>query len=138
MQHYLDIERVRYDDRLEVVIDVPEEFLDYVVPSFLLQPLLENAIRYGFTDVRTVLHVDVSARADDHRLTISVRDDGAGIAERDDTRDGVGIGNTRSRLHGLYGAAASLTLSPGVAGRGTLVSVILPFTVSNAQARASK
>jgi signal transduction histidine kinase len=134
LRQYLDIEQVRYADRLSVAMDVPEPLLERVVPSFLLQPLVENGIRHGFTDARRPLRMEVRARVDGDRLILSVSDDGAGVAERDDARDGLGLGNTRARLDGLYGAAASLTLSPGDRGQGTVVTVVLPASTSPAEA----
>jgi hypothetical protein len=134
LRQYLDIEQVRYGDRLSVVVDVPDTLLERVVPSFLLQPLVENGIRHGFTDAQTPLHIEVRARFDGERFVLSVGDDGAGVAERDDTRDGVGLGNTRARLEGLYGPAASLTLSSGDRGRGTVVTVVLPAAARHTDA----
>jgi two-component system LytT family sensor kinase len=137
VRRYLDIEQVRFSDRLAVAIDVPETLLDRMVPSFLLQPLVENAVRHGLVDARTPLGIGVRARMDGGALTIAVSDDGAGIAHADDVGNGVGLANTRARLRGLYGDAASLTLSPGENGGGTLVTVVLPASESDARARPS-
>jgi signal transduction histidine kinase len=126
LKHYLDIEQVRYGTRLSVAIDVPDELREQAVPSFLLQPLVENAIRHGFTDAQHVLHVSVHARANDGHLTLLVTDDGAGITARDGPANGVGLANTRSRLDGLYEGRASITLNAGDRGVGTTVCVRLP------------
>lgn len=137
VRRYLDIEQVRFGDRLAVTIDVPETLLDRMVPSFLLQPLVENAVRHGLVDALTPLGIGVRARLDGGTLTIAVSDDGAGIAHGDDAGNGLGLANTRARLRGLYGDAASLTLSPGETGAGTTVTVVLPAAESDARARPS-
>jgi two-component system, LytTR family, sensor kinase len=126
VRHYLDIERVRYGERLVSSIDIPNALLDRTVPSFLLQPLVENAIRHGFTDAQHVLRVSVRAELHDGALEISVSDDGAGIAQRESIGNGVGLGNTRSRLEGLYRGRASIALTAGERGTGTTVRVTLP------------
>jgi LytS/YehU family sensor histidine kinase len=126
LRHYVEIEEVRHGDRLVATVDVPEALLDRVVPSFLLQPLVENAIRHGFTDPQRPLHLAVSARAEPGGLVLMVVDDGAGVGDRGVTDAGVGLGHTRARLAGLYGGRASLVLAPGEAGRGTRVTVRLP------------
>jgi hypothetical protein len=126
LRHYLDIEQVRFGERLAATVDVPDELLDRSVPSFLLQPLVENAIRHGFTDAQHVLHVSIRARASSDELTLVVSDDGAGIARRDGAANGLGLGNTRSRLEGLYDGKASISLSPSANGAGTTVLVRLP------------
>ena len=122
---YLDIEQVRFGDRLVVSTSVPDALADEMVPSFLLQPLVENAVRHGFVDATRPLHIGVAAhRAESGGLTIIVSDDGAGMST--ESNDGVGLANTRARLHGLYGERASLTLAPGERGTGTTVTVALP------------
>lgn len=126
LRHYLDIEQVRYGDRLVVAIDVPDALQGRLVPSFLLQPLVENAVRHGFTGPEQPLHLAVRATATPGRLVLTVTDDGAGLAGRGDAGDGLGLGNTRARLAGLYGGRAAITLTPGEGGRGTRVEVTLP------------
>lgn len=123
LRHYLAIEQVRYGERLAVSIAVPESLLGRLVPSFVLQPLVENAIRHGFPDPAHVLHLAIAAH-ESAGLVLTVRDDGTGPAVS--AGDGVGLGHTRARLAGLYGGGASLAIEPGVDGRGTLVTISLP------------
>ncbi|HUQ83286.1 MAG TPA: histidine kinase [Gemmatimonadaceae bacterium] len=137
VRRYLDIELVRFGDRLVVAIDVPTPLHDRSVPSFLLQPLVENAVRHGLVDSAKPLHVRVRAVEQGGRLTIEIGDDGAGIAQGDEAGDGIGLTNTRARLQGLYGDKASLALSPGPDGVGTLVTVSLPLVESDARARSA-
>ena len=136
VRRYLDIEQVRFGDRLRVDVDADPSLLDAMVPSFLLQPLVENAVRHGPVDTSTPLHVTIAANRDARCVIITVTDDGAGIHDAGDTgREGVGLANTRARLHGLYGPDASLTFSSGTAGIGTVVTIVLPATESDATAR---
>jgi LytS/YehU family sensor histidine kinase len=130
LRHYLEIEQVRHGARLIVTVDVPDALHDRIVPSFLFQPLVENAVRHGFTGPHDPLRLEVRATATAERLTLTVTDDGAGFQEDDSLPEGVGLGNTRARLAGLYGEGASLTLTPGPGGRGTSVSVTLPAAES--------
>ena len=122
--HYLAIEQVRYAERLHVLVDVPDPLLDRLVPSFLLQPLVENSIRHGFEDGSRPLRLDVRARAEPGRLVLTVVDDGPGVRDQPGA-DGIGLGNTRARLTALYGSGASVTLTPEP-GRGARVTVSIP------------
>ncbi len=126
LRQYLGIEQVRYGTRLQTEIDIPTELHQRVVPSFLLQPLTENAIRHGFIDSDTVLHLTVRAETHDDRLTLTILDDGAGLARSDPSPDGTGLGNTRARLAGLYGDRAQLVMTAGADGRGVMVRVTIP------------
>jgi two-component system LytT family sensor kinase len=123
--HYVAIERIRHGERLTVSVDVPDALLSREVPSFLLQPLVENAIRHGFVDGTRPLRVEVSARSEPGRLTLTVADDGPGPADL--AQEGFGLGNTRARLVGLYGPGASLSLDGGT-GRGARATVVIPET----------
>jgi two-component system LytT family sensor kinase len=125
LEHYVAIERIRHGERLTVVIDVPEPLLPRLVPSFLLQPLVENAIRHGFVDGTRPLRVEVSARSEPGRLILTVADDGPGPADLG--QEGIGLGNTRARLIGLYGPGASLSLEGGT-GSGARAIVVIPET----------
>jgi sensor histidine kinase YesM len=127
LRQYLEIEQVRHGNRLVAGIDVPDQLLDQVVPSFLLQPLVENAIRHGLTDPVRPLHVDVRAVQEAQGLTLTITDDGAGLPGRGDPSDGIGLGATRARLAGLYQGRASLVLASGPAERGVRVTVVLPL-----------
>jgi signal transduction histidine kinase len=102
---YLDIERRRFGSKLTVELDVPAELLEARVPSLLLQPLVENAIRHGVAPRVAPGRVWVRARRVGERLEVSVEDDGAGAPEKPEARARpcLGLGNTRARLEGLYG-----------------------------------
>ena len=134
LRRYIDIEQVRFRERLVVAIDIPEGLHEWTVPSFLLQPIVENAIRHGLTDRQRPLLVEVRARRSAGTLVVTVSDDGAGVVDEANTPNGFGLGNTRARLHGLYGDAGSLTLERGADGRGTVVTVAIPEQASAAEA----
>lgn len=129
-RRYLEIERTRFPDRLAVRIDVDDALLDAAVPSLLLQPLVENAIRHGIAPRAAAGSVEVRAARRGDALVVEVRDDGAGpdAASRGVSEGGRGLGlsATRARLAQLYGPAQSLTLAAGPAG-GTVVTVTLPY-----------
>jgi two-component system LytT family sensor kinase len=128
LRHYVDIEQVRHGDRLAVRWNIDRGLEDRMVPSFILQPLVENAIRHGFTDGLRALSVEITvARADDG-LVLSVEDNGEGLTSRDVERpaEGIGLGHTRARLAGLYGDRAYLTLAASANGRGARVTIGIP------------
>jgi LytS/YehU family sensor histidine kinase len=126
LRHYLDIEQIRYGERLRFDIAVPDELHGATVPSFLLQPLAETCIRHGFSDAERPLHITVRGEAAGTTLRLTITDDGAGLPE-DIQRAGVGLGHTRARLAGLYGDRASLAITPDGSGRGARVIIELPL-----------
>ena len=130
LERYLAIEQVRFSDRLAVRFDVDEALLDAAVPEFLLQPLVENALRHGIAQRADAGAVKVSARRDGDTLVLSVMDNGPGpdADRRDVNRTGLGLANMRERLTTLYGARAQLELHarPGPE-RGTIATVMIPF-----------
>jgi signal transduction histidine kinase len=126
LRHYVEIEQIRFGERLFVEWSIPGELHDRTVPSFVLQPIVENAIRHGFVDARRPLRLVLSGSHNGGALTLVVTDDGAGIGPDDAAREGVGLGNTRARLAALYGDAGSLTIAPGEGGRGTRVTIVIP------------
>ncbi|WP_025294405.1 sensor histidine kinase [Sphingomonas sanxanigenens] len=103
---YLDIERVRFPDRLRVEIDIPESLQRACVPGLILQPLVENALKYGVARARTAVTIAITAREDKDRMVLSVIDDGPG----GDGGHGAGIGlaNVRDRLATRFGDRATL------------------------------
>jgi two-component system LytT family sensor kinase len=126
LDRYLDIMRTRFGDRLTIRRTVPTELESALVPTFVLQPLVENALEHGVDRVEGSGCVEIEAARDGDSLVLAVRDNGAG--ERVDAHTGLGIGltNTRARLAALYGDAAALALRPRQGG-GTEVVLRLPF-----------
>jgi len=121
---YLDIEQARFGGRLRTVIELPEECRACLVPSFLLQPLVENAVRYAVAPRAGGGEIRLRAGCDGGRLLLQVEDDGPGFAGRP-AREGVGLGHTRRRLATHYGAAASLETRDRPGG-GAEVRIELP------------
>jgi signal transduction histidine kinase len=125
LQPYLEIEKIRFGQRLGLTIDVRCSSR-LLVPHMILQPLVENAIRHGISPSVQGGHVQIRAEQLDDRVVITVEDDGVGIAgKRDTSGHGVGLANLRARLEHLYGPDQSLDVSPRD-GAGTAVRVMLP------------
>jgi signal transduction histidine kinase len=133
LERYLAIEQVRFSDRLQVRFDVDDSLRDASVPAFLLQPLVENALRHGIAKRADGGRLEVVAKRDDDMLVLSVSDNGPGldpsITPRDNGGNGLGIANARERLTTLYGAEATLALRDRGAedGDGTIAVVRLPY-----------
>ena len=130
LNSYVEIEKTRFSDRLSMRIDVSEELMDAIVPSLLLQPLVENAIRYGIGGRTAPGHVSVSARRSGDRLLLKIRDDGPGFPHdwTAGANCGVGLSNTQARLEQMYGSAHEFMLGNAEAG-GTEVTIVIPFRI---------
>ncbi len=138
VRQYLDLQAARFGDRLDVRIDVDAEALPVQVPSFLLQPLVENALRHGLARKTGRMTLDVRGRVSGDTLLVEVSDDGVGLPPGFDVaRDGgTGLRNIRSRLQQLYGSAAQLAIDAATGG-GTRVSVRLPAAHAAALSKVS-
>jgi two-component system, LytTR family, sensor kinase len=126
LDRYLSIMRTRFGEQLAVQHRIPAALGDALVPTFVLQPLVENALEHGVSRLDGVGCVEIEATSDGESLVLAVRDNGSG--ERNSERDGLGIGlaNTRARLTALYGARAELRLTPRPTG-GMESSLRLPL-----------
>ena len=125
IEQYLAIEQVRFSDRLRVVWSIEPSVRDALVPEFILQPLVENAIRHGVAKRSEAGTIEVAASAIGDQLMLSVHDDGPGYRE-EHTEAGVGLANVRARLETLFGRAARLELRRGESG-GTIATVEMPL-----------
>jgi two-component system, LytTR family, sensor kinase len=121
---YLDIERARFGDRLSIRLDVEEDALAAWVPSLILQPLVENAIRHGIQPRPGAGRVGLRARCEEGMLRVEIEDNGRGIAI--DAEEGVGLSNTRARLRHLYGEQHEFEISAATGG-GACVRLGIPF-----------
>jgi signal transduction histidine kinase len=126
LQRYLEIMQIRFQGSLEVETQVDPVVNEALVPTLILQPLVENAVKHGVSKVDGGGRIAVSARREGDRLVLSVRDNGPGLDGTDATESGLGLRNTRARLEHLYGAAQSLTLSALPDG-GLVAEVRLPY-----------
>jgi two-component system LytT family sensor kinase len=129
--HYLEIQKIRFGDQLEVRIEVASEVRYANVPSLFLQPLVENAIRHGISRRASGGTVIVTARQVGDNLSIVVADDGVGLpaswsVERS---TGLGLSVTRERLAGLYSGNHSFNVRRRLEG-GTAVEILLPLQVT--------
>lgn len=123
IEAYLAIERVRFQERLQVRVEIPLELMAARVPSFILQPLVENALKHGLSDRSQGGTLIVRARRDSEFLVLEVQDDGEGFVAG---REGVGLSNVRARLSLLYKGAYHIDIL-GAPGRGTLVVLRFPM-----------
>lgn len=121
---YLALETRRFEDRLRVEIDLPEALADTQVPRLILQPLVENAVKYALGASRSVVTIRIAAVVDAEWLTVSVVDDGR-AREVDRAGLAIGLANVRDRLRTRYGDAAKLTAGPSLGG-GYTARIDLP------------
>ena len=128
LQKYLDIEQVRFGPRLRVTLDVPQVAAAAFVPNFLLQPLVENAVRHGVAPHKRPGHVTIVIRHEGDQLALHIRDSGDGVkpAVLDMLNRGVGLSNTRARLEHLYPGRYSLVFANE---GGFVVKIRIPFAV---------
>lgn len=116
MKLYLDIQQVRFQDRLRIGFDIPDNLQDFKVPTFILQPLIENAITHGIAPYADAGLILVSAERQAGSVRICVADDGHGVRHPNPEGLGLGIRNTKTRLKHLYGDAQTFSLLPNAYG----------------------
>ena len=126
LSQYLEIEQVRFSDRLDVHWDIQHEARSALLPDFLMQPLVENAIKHGVTKRADGGTISIAARIVGTSLELSVHNDGGVISPSAQRIEGVGLTNTKERLRTLYGGAASVTIESSNT-YGTTVLLKIPF-----------
>ena len=128
LNHYLDIERVRFRDRLEVDLIVDTDAYNAAVPNILLQPLVENAIRHGIVPGGQVGVISITARREGDYLRLKVLDNGVGLPKEWTLQEqtGIGLSNTKLRLDRLYPGKHHFDFSNAAEG-GCLVNIVIPF-----------
>jgi signal transduction histidine kinase len=128
---YLEIERVRFQDRLTVSYDVAPETLDAMVPNLVWQPIVENAIRHAIAPRAGSGRIEVRAQRIGSKLQLQVKDDGPGLSSKQGSNGskGVGLANTRERLRQLYGDEQRFELGGG-SDPGLVVTLEIPFSHS--------
>lgn len=128
-QRYLDIEKIRFADRLRVSVDVPKELLPARIPGLILQPMVENAVKHGISKRAQGGLLQIAARRSDRFLTVSVGNDGPQLpADWQENQPGIGISNTRSRLRTIYGDQFQFNISNRQQG-GVEASLSVPLKV---------
>jgi LytS/YehU family sensor histidine kinase len=148
IESYVDLQKVRFEDRFDVITTIDPGVMDALVPSLILQPLVENAIRHGMEGHATSdrpgaatrsgparsgpVQIEIKAWREDTLLRLTVHDDGPGLPSDWDPEHGLGVGlsNTRERLRRLYGSRQSFTIA-GNAGSGVAVAMTLPFRAAD-------
>ena len=126
LRMYVEIEQVRFQDRLQIVWDLAPDTLDAAVPTLLWHPVLENAIRHGVTPLAGLGRIVIASRRNGEALVLEIRDNGKGLPAGGIAREGVGLRNIRERVDQLYGARAHFTLEPALGG-GTVATLRLPY-----------
>jgi two-component system, LytTR family, sensor kinase len=129
LERYLDIERIRFRDRLEVSISIDEAAIDALVPSLILQPIIENAVRHGIEPQSRTGRVEIKGVREADRLILTVSDNGSGMPEGVPKREGIGLANTRARLRELYDDMQKFELVNRAEG-GLCVRMAIPFNTA--------
>jgi signal transduction histidine kinase len=125
---YLDIEKARFEERLNVSVDVNSELYGFHLPSLLIQPIVENAIKHGIAPSRVGGNIKITATLEKDFLVITVEDTGVGISEIELARNrsrGVGLNNVEQRLRSHFGSAATLKIK-STTGKGAVVRLRFP------------
>ena len=130
LNKYLEIEQMRFHDRLKIEMQVESETLDATVPNMLLQPLVENAIKHGIAPLAQGGTVKISSARQNGNLLLNVSDNGVGLVDKDikNIIEGVGLRNTRARLQHLYGKEHHFELHPKE--HGLELDLMLPYKVA--------
>ncbi len=118
-EHYLEIEAVRFPNRLKVRVDLPDELASLKVPGMILQPLVENSVKYGVSASARPVTIRIAAREEYGRLVLTVSDNGPGLPASHSGGFGIGLANVRDRLEARFGNEASIASGPSVDGYET-------------------
>ncbi|MBY0564264.1 MAG: histidine kinase [Hyphomonadaceae bacterium] len=134
---YLEVEAIRFGEKLRVECDVPESLHDCLVPTFLLQPIIENAIKHGIAQMPEGGWIRIAARRRDQRLVLSVENDGPILPDRWRRDRGIGLRNTEERLQAIYGDEGRCVLTPRANG-GARVEITMPLQLSARQSQLER
>lgn len=129
---YLDIESVRFPNRLRSKISIPDKLNNMLVPGLILQPLVENSIKHGVSHSKKPVTISISATSDDDCLRLTVGDDSDGAKNSDEREqnNGIGLANVRDRLETRFGREASMNIIRPESG-GFMVELTMPLLVDN-------
>ena len=143
VENYLEIEKLRYTKQLSIKIDLEESLYSLMLPSFSIQPLIENAIKHGVDKQLTPVQISVFGYTKEQYAIIEVTDNGPGLLEngalsenKSKTGLGMALNNIQSRLQSLYGKEADLTLSNKREGQGAVAKLVFPITKMNSGANS--
>lgn len=132
LRQYLDIESMRFGDRLKCEIKISRDAENILIPPFILQPIVENAIKHGIEKSAAAGQVSVTARIEVGQLIVDVADDGPGFSGEVGGR-GVGLTNTKERLKTLFGDKGTLAFSSPTSGTGAVVRISIPLDLAEAE-----
>ena len=124
-RHYLEIESVRFPERLRSHVDLPAALKAYRVPGMILQPLVENSVKYGVSATKDPVTISIVAREEYGRLVLTVSDDGPGKPAGRTEGFGIGLANVRDRLHALFGERATIVSGETLDGYETEIRMPL-------------
>ncbi|HWO31118.1 MAG TPA: histidine kinase [Candidatus Acidoferrum sp.] len=128
---YLEIEKVRFEERMKVIFDIAPETLDAQVPHLLLQPLVDNAVKHGISKVSVGGEIRITVRRQDNELQLQIKDNGPGVRKTGTlATNGLGLRITRERLESLYRQNQSLELVSPPEG-GVTIRVCIPFRLQS-------
>jgi len=125
LEKYLEIEKARFADRLTVKVEVPVELRQARVPSLILQPIVENAVKHGIAQRVQGGTIAIGAERRNGSLRLSVYNDGPGFSKERETPSGIGLENVRERLGSLYGSKGELHVENE--GTGVRVTIAMPW-----------
>lgn len=142
LRSYLDIQKVRFEDRLTVIEDIPLEHMMARVPSLILQPIVENSIKHGISKMTKDGHIQLSAKKENDFLLIQISDNGPGLFYQGGdgapvNSGGVGLKNTQERLRELYGSNQSFSIKNGEKG-GVTVIIKMPYFLESESSTTAK
>jgi two-component system sensor histidine kinase YesM len=128
LNDYLYIQKIRFKDRLDYSVQVQSETYDALLPRFSIQPLVENAIKYGFDESQELCRVEIRVERVEEFLEVRIGDSGRGMnsACKAESGIGIGLGNLRQRMSLIYGESASMELG-SKEGLGTVITLRMPF-----------
>jgi signal transduction histidine kinase len=128
LRKYLEIEQMRFEDRLQVEMNIAPDTLDASVPNMILQPLVENAIKHGLAPRAEGGRIEIGAERSNGHLNLTVSDNGIGVpfGDLEHMDEGVGLSNTRRRLKHLYGDTHRFALKNAVKS-GLIIDLTIPF-----------
>lgn len=129
LEDYLALQSLRFGEKIQIHRDFAEPSLSLLVPPFILQPLVENALQHGLEPVIRQGHLHLTSESTDKELIIQITDNGVGLQDEAPTRGtGTGLKNMRRRLETLFGKAFQLTIQPAEPAPGTAVTLRLPLS----------
>ena len=138
-RRYLEIESIRFQDRLTVDMDIDPLVLEAQVPNLILQPLVENAMRHGVDSNSGTSLIQISARLQNNHILMEVSDNGKDLKKIAGQNDAAGLGlkNTRARLSELYGEDYSFSLSRSES-EWTTAQIVIPFSIANKRSKGER